>query len=57
MKETWQLVEQHGLWWAYKGELPPPEAYRLTSATAVRRAGLIGTRECRASVDTAAIRP
>ena len=28
MKETWQLVEQHGLWWAYKGELPPPEAFQ-----------------------------
>jgi hypothetical protein len=28
VKETWQLVEQHGLWWAYKGELPPPEAFQ-----------------------------
>ena len=24
----WHLVEQHGAWWAYKGELPPPEAFR-----------------------------
>jgi hypothetical protein len=28
VKETWQLVEQHGLWWAYKGELPPSEAFQ-----------------------------
>ena len=28
MKETWQLVEQHGVWWAYQGELPPPEAFQ-----------------------------
>jgi len=33
------------------------EENRLTSSTTVRRAGLIGTRECRASVGTAAIRP
>jgi hypothetical protein len=24
---AWQLVELHGCWWAYKGELPPPEAF------------------------------
>jgi hypothetical protein len=24
----WNIVEQHGLWWANKGELPPPEALR-----------------------------
>ena len=28
MKETWQLIEQHGAWWAYKGEPPPPEAFQ-----------------------------
>jgi hypothetical protein len=28
VKKTWQLTEQHGLWWAYEGELPPPEAFR-----------------------------
>jgi hypothetical protein len=33
------------------------EENRSTSATTVRRAGLIGTRECRASVGTAAKRP
>jgi hypothetical protein len=27
VKETWQLVQQHGLWWAYKGEPPPSEAF------------------------------
>ena len=26
-KKTWQLVEVHGCWWAYEGELPPPEAF------------------------------
>jgi hypothetical protein len=31
VKKTWQLVEQHGLWWAYEGELPPPEAFRTHS--------------------------
>jgi len=25
---TWQLVELYGLWWAYEGELPPPEAFQ-----------------------------
>jgi hypothetical protein len=24
----WQLVERHGLWWAYEGGLPPPEAFQ-----------------------------
>jgi hypothetical protein len=27
VKKTWQLVELHGCWWAYEGELPPPEAF------------------------------
>jgi len=27
-RQSWQLTEQHGLWWAYEGELPPPEAFR-----------------------------
>ena len=26
--KTWQIVEQHGLWWAYEGELPPLEAFQ-----------------------------
>jgi hypothetical protein len=26
-KKTWQLVELHGCWRAYEGELPPPEAF------------------------------
>jgi hypothetical protein len=25
---NWQIIEVHGLWWAYKGELPPPKAFR-----------------------------
>ena len=25
--KNWQLVELHGCWWAYEGELPPPEAF------------------------------
>ena len=28
----WLLVERHGLWWAYEGGLPPPEAFKLTVA-------------------------
>jgi hypothetical protein len=26
-KEAWQFTEQHGCWWAYEGEVPPPEAF------------------------------
>jgi hypothetical protein len=26
--KTWQLVEQHGLWWAYQDDMLPPEAFR-----------------------------
>jgi hypothetical protein len=30
VKETWQLVEQqHGVWWAYQGELPSSEAFQI----------------------------
>src|SRR5215475_2711124 len=28
VKKSWQLAEQHGLWWAYGGDLPPPEAFQ-----------------------------
>jgi hypothetical protein len=28
MNEIWQLVEQHGAWWAYKGKPPPPAAFQ-----------------------------
>jgi hypothetical protein len=28
VNKTWQLVELYGCWWAYEGELPPPEAFR-----------------------------
>jgi hypothetical protein len=31
VKKTWQLVELHGCWWAYEGELPPPEAFMTHS--------------------------
>jgi hypothetical protein len=27
MMKNWQLVELHGCWWAYEGDLPPPEAF------------------------------
>ena len=38
MKETWQLVEQqHGVWWAYQGKLPPSEASRPSAARATCR--------------------
>jgi len=26
--ETWQLIELHGCWWGYEGELPAPEAFQ-----------------------------
>ena len=28
VKKTWQFAELHGCWWAYEGELPPPEAFQ-----------------------------
>jgi hypothetical protein len=28
VNKNWEIVELHGLWWAYKGELPPPEAFQ-----------------------------
>jgi integrase len=28
VEKGWELVELHGLWWAYRGELPPPEAFQ-----------------------------
>jgi hypothetical protein len=28
VKKSWQLVELHGLWWAYKGDMPSAEAFR-----------------------------
>jgi hypothetical protein len=40
---TWQLVEQHGCWWAYEGELPPPEAF-TTHSRAQRILGPFPTR-------------
>jgi hypothetical protein len=27
VEKGWELVELHGLWWAYRGELPPSEAF------------------------------
>jgi hypothetical protein len=29
VEKGWELVELHGLWWAYRGELPPPEAFQV----------------------------
>ena len=31
VKNTWQLAEHHGLWWAYEGELPRPDAFQTHS--------------------------
>ena len=28
MENTWQLIELHGLWWAYEDKLPPLEAFK-----------------------------
>jgi hypothetical protein len=30
--KTWQLVEQHGLWWACQGDMPPPGRFGPTVA-------------------------
>jgi hypothetical protein len=41
---TWQLVEQHGCWWAYEGELPPPEAFPTHGRAARHILGPFPTR-------------
>jgi hypothetical protein len=28
VKKIWQLIELHGLWWAYEDKLPPLEAFK-----------------------------
>ena len=43
--KDWQLVEQHGLWWAYKGELPPPEAFQTHGRP--RHLPILGPYACR----------
>jgi hypothetical protein len=30
-RQSWHLTEQHGPWWVYDGELPPPEAFQTHS--------------------------
>jgi hypothetical protein len=27
-EKTWRLIELHGRWWVYEGELPPPERFK-----------------------------
>ena len=44
-KKTWQLVEQHGLWCAYEGELPAPEAFQTHRRPPQTRFRLPPTRE------------
>ena len=39
-KNTWQLVEHHGFWWAYEGELLPPDAFQTHSRP--RRPPILG---------------
>jgi hypothetical protein len=46
VKKTWQLAEQHGLWWAYEGDLPPPEAFQTHSRP--RHLPILGPYPCRA---------
>jgi hypothetical protein len=43
-KKTWQLVELHGCWWAYEGELPPPEAFTTHGRAARHILGPFPTR-------------
>ena len=28
LKKSWQLIELHGLWWAYEDKLPPLEGFK-----------------------------
>jgi hypothetical protein len=44
VNKTWQLVEQHGCWWAYEGELPPPEAFTTHGRAAGHILGPFPTR-------------
>jgi hypothetical protein len=37
LKETWQLVEQHGLWWTYKENCFRPRLSKPTAARATCR--------------------
>jgi hypothetical protein len=29
VRKSWQLIELHGLWWAYEDKLPPLEGFKL----------------------------
>jgi hypothetical protein len=44
VKKTWQLVELHGCWWAYEGELLPPEAFTTHGREARHILGPFPTR-------------
>jgi hypothetical protein len=44
VKKAWQLVELHGCWWAYEGELPPPEAFTTHGRAARHILGPFPTR-------------
>jgi len=71
VKKTWQLVELHGCWWAYEGELPPPEAFTTHGRAARRILGpfpthamaeaqlprLLSRRETRAPADRSGAAP
>jgi hypothetical protein len=48
-KKTWQLVELHGCWWAYEGELPPAEAF--TTHGRPRHLPILGPFPFRAMAD------
>jgi hypothetical protein len=45
VNKNWQLVELHGLWWAYEGELPPPEAFQTHGRP--RHLPILGPYPCR----------
>jgi hypothetical protein len=42
--KNWQLMELHGCWWAYEGELPPPEAFTTHGRAARHILGPFPTR-------------
>src|SRR5262245_20498699 len=55
VKKTWQLAELHGCWWAYEGELPPPEAF--TTYGRPRHLPILGPFPTRAMAEAPAPAP
>jgi hypothetical protein len=54
VRKIWQLTEQHGLWWAYEGELPPPEAFQTHGRP--RHVPILGPYHCHAVAEALLLR-